>query len=215
MHTFDLPKRTYVDRVIPKNSFDSYCTNKQKQDFTKLISKITWLNKISKQTTNLGSEDIEEIQVFNVELKVNEGVQHLLDVIDKAIPYPIIFIVEHPEKLFVSTSQKHLHPTKPDTSVIDHTIAKTIQTISEITIQLTGSLDQVYKSIYNSLSSISSVGKNIETVIDFEQKKARLEKEISTLKGKISREKQFNRRLEYNQLLNTAKQELEILLGSQ
>jgi hypothetical protein len=89
MELFKLPHTAKVNRVIPKNAFDSYTTAKQKKQFTYLIARITWTHKLSKDTVNLEGKDIKEIQVFRIELKVKEEIQTVLDIIDKSIPYNI------------------------------------------------------------------------------------------------------------------------------
>ncbi len=92
MEIFDLPDKVKVNKVVPKNAFDSFINSKQKQLFTDLIKRITWEYKLSEATTNLPAKEIKEIQVFYVELKEKQEVKGILDIIDKAIPYPIIFL---------------------------------------------------------------------------------------------------------------------------
>ena len=115
----NLPKSCEVMRVVPKNAFHKYASNKEKQGFTQLIKKITWQYKLSADTINLQGKDIKEIQVFEIELKTKEPIQDILKVIDKAIPYSIIFAVRYNEEIYFSAAQKHPHLTQPEVSVID------------------------------------------------------------------------------------------------
>src|SRR5690554_2099177 len=110
MDLFNLPHTAKVNKVIPKNAFDSYTTTKQKRLFTDLVSRITWTHKLSTDTVNLLAKEIKEIQVFRIELKVKEEIQAVLSIIDKAIPYNIVFVIEHENLIYISTSTKHLHP---------------------------------------------------------------------------------------------------------
>jgi hypothetical protein len=119
MNYFSLPESTEVQRVIPKNAFTRYTNTKQKKAFTDLVQKITWKNKLSKDTINLHSHDIQEIQIFEIQLKIKEDTSSLLDIIDKAIPYHIIFKVQFEEELFISTAKKHPHPINEDLAVLD------------------------------------------------------------------------------------------------
>ena len=107
MTYFELPKSTIVNRFIPKNAFDDFTNSSQKKKFTDTIDKITWLNKLSKDTINLDGNDVKEIQIFEIKLKTKEKIQPLLNVIDKAIPYHIVFIVTFGEETYLSTSKKH------------------------------------------------------------------------------------------------------------
>jgi hypothetical protein len=95
MEYFNLPANTIVQRVVPKNSFDSFTNTKQKEMFTKEIAKIVWSNSISAGTINLQGKDISEIQIFTIELKGQKEIKTVLDIIDKVIPYHIIFVVEY------------------------------------------------------------------------------------------------------------------------
>jgi hypothetical protein len=69
MSLFDLPLSSKVDRVVPKNSFDDFASNKVKKLFTNQIQKILWKNKLSVETINLRGKEIDEIQIFDIELK--------------------------------------------------------------------------------------------------------------------------------------------------
>ena len=89
---FNLPKSTVVNRVIPKNAFDEFTNTKQKKAFTEKIERIRWLNKLSAETINLSGSDVKEIQVFQIELKQKDSIPELLKIIDKSIPYRILFI---------------------------------------------------------------------------------------------------------------------------
>jgi hypothetical protein len=52
---------------------------------------------------NLEAKDINEIQVFRIELKAKEDIKTVLDIIDKSIPYNIIFVVQFESSVYIST----------------------------------------------------------------------------------------------------------------
>ena len=121
---FNLPQSAGVDKVIPKNAFDTYTNTKQKKVFAEKILRIKWLYKLSFDTVNLQGKELEEIQVFDIELKEKFDIKDLLLIIDKAIPYPIIFIIRFENLIRLSTSPKHINPNKEDTAVIDYTFKR-------------------------------------------------------------------------------------------
>ncbi|MFL0684098.1 MAG: DUF4391 domain-containing protein [Algoriphagus aquaeductus] len=82
-----LPKPTLVNKVIPKNAFDPYCSGQQKRLFTDKIEKIRWAHKLAWETTNLPSQEVKEIQCFEIELRQEEGIEEALRIIDWAIPF--------------------------------------------------------------------------------------------------------------------------------
>ena len=115
---FDLPKHTQVNKSIPKNAFDNFTNTKQKRLITESIDKIKWINKLSTSTTNLPHNEIEEVQLFKIELKKKVDIKHSLEIIDKSIPYHIIFLIYYDGEVMLSLSKKHPHPSN-NTSVVD------------------------------------------------------------------------------------------------
>ncbi|WP_406684302.1 DUF4391 domain-containing protein [Seonamhaeicola sp. MEBiC1930] len=216
MEFLNLPSRTKVNRFIPKNAFDKYTSTKQKKLFVEKVSKITWLNKLSEETVNLAAKEIKEIQIFRLELKKKEDIQELLEVIDKSIPYPIIFLVQYNEQLYFSCSSKHPHPINEDSSVIDWTFNSPWQKSNEnnYLLNLRTSLDWVYKDFCVQLSGKEDLKKSsLEAIISHQKQVDIVEKDISKLKSAISRMKQFNKKVELNNELNEKKKELKKLKG--
>jgi|JI10StandDraft_1071094.scaffolds.fasta_scaffold15048_3 hypothetical protein len=215
MEIFILPNTAKVNRVIPKNAFDTYTTAKQKKLFTDLIARITWTHKLSPDTINLEAKDIKEIQIFRIELKVKEEIQSVLDVIDKAIPYHIVFIIEHDGKIYLSTSTKHAHPTKEDNAVIDWTFKTSWFSPSKNTyrLHLKKSIDAVFHDFCFQLSGKSEISSMpFQDLIEHKRRIDTLEKEIAKIKVRISNGKQFNRKVELNLRLKEAEDELQSLL---
>ena len=123
MNYFNLPISTNVNRFIPKNAFDAFTSAKQKKKFTDVIDKITWLNKLSKETINLTGKEVLELQIFEIKLKEECYPKDLLDIIDKSIPYQIIFVLSYHDIILISTSKKHNHPLNQDNAVVDWSFA--------------------------------------------------------------------------------------------
>lgn len=209
MSYFELPKSTIVNRFIPKNSFDDYTNSSQKKKFADTIDKITWLNKLSKETINLDGIDVREIQIFEIKLKTKEKIQPLLNIIDKAIPYHIIFIVSFGADTYLSTSKKHNHINNENNSVIDWNFASNWQNKSEkkTSLNLRESIDFVFTDFCSQISGFKS--KSLKEIIEKDCSKIKLKKEIELLELKIRKEKQFNLKVEMNIQLKTKKIELK------
>lgn len=206
-----MPIATKVNRVVPKNAFDSYATNRQKKLFTDYIARITWTNKISTDTVNLEARDVSEIQIFRIELKVRADVASVLDVIDKAIPYSIIFVVEHEGMAYLSTTIKHPHPVHADNAVLDWTMKTDWFHPLEngYSLKLRKSIDAVYHDFCIQLSGRPFLASEpIEALVEYERKVSVLEKEIAKVKAAISSSKQFNTKVEFNQKLQLLEKEL-------
>jgi Domain of unknown function (DUF4391) len=216
MELFNLPNATKVFKVIPKNAFDTYTNSKQKKMFTDLIARITWLNKLSPDTVNLESREIKEIQLFKVELKLKEEVQPVLDIINKAIPYHIIFIVEQNESIYLSTSVKHNHPVNEDNSVVDWTFKtpwfKPSQ--NKYSIQLKKSLDAAYHDFCLQISAMPELAnKSLTDLVQYNKQLDTLKREIVMLQNSIKNCKLFKLKVEFNLLLKKKEMDLELLLA--
>lgn len=211
MKVFDLPNAARVNKSIPKNSFDSYTNGKQKKMFSDLISRITWLYKLSKDTIKLVGDEIKEIQIFKVELKAQDDIKLLLNIIDKSISYHIIFIVQYEDRIYLSTSVKHPHPLNGDNAVVDWTFRTEwfLPSDNAYGMNLKKSLDAVYHDFCIQLSG--SKGKNIlpiHELIENERKIDGLKREIAGLRMRIASCKQFNRKVELNLKLKVREKEL-------
>lgn len=197
---FNLPSTTKLNKLIPKNAFDSYTNSKQKKDFANNVSRITWSNKISVDTTNLQSKEILEIQIFNIELKEKTQIKSILNIIDKAIPYPIIFIIRNGKSIYLSTSPKHHNPKNEDLAVIDYTFSTDWFNENEngFEIELKNDIDWVYKTFCEQFNKPKSTVKDLKELITTQKEVDGLNKEIEKVKLAIARSKQFNKKVELN-----------------
>jgi len=211
MRFFNLPKQTQVNKSIPKNAFDTYINSKQKKMFVDIIDKIKWTNKLSTETINLKGKEISEIQIFQVALRKKENIEKLLEIIDKSIPYHIIFVLTFDNEVMLSVSQKHLHPTNENNTVLDWTFKSTWFARDEISykLNLKESLDFVIKDFCIQLSGKDEDSDlSLNEIVEKETQIEKLEKEINTLRSQIKRSKQFNRKVELNSILKEKEREL-------
>jgi|SRR5690554_1609963 len=197
---FHLPKNTEVNKVIPKNAFDSYTTTKQKKSFSNKIQRITWTNKIAFDTANLTGVDVSEIQVFKIELKEKTVIKDLLSIIEKSIPYHIIFWIEFDKEFYISTSAKHLNPQNEDLAVIDYTFTSDWRTneTNPYKMELKNNLDWIFKKFCDQLKSIDTDTKSINELVEKQKSNDAILKKIEKLKSEIARCKQFNKKVELN-----------------
>lgn len=212
MDFFNLPSRTKVGRVVPKNAFDEYTNTKQKKQFTDGIQRITWTHKLSSETVNLEAKDIKEIQVFKIELKEQTNILKILEIINKAIPYHIVFWVEFKEQAYISTAVKHPHPTNEDISVVDWAFTSDWFNMATTPFQfyLKGTLDTVFKDLCVQLTGKPDLSKkSMDSILQNQQEIDQLKKEVARLKSAISRSNQFNEKVELNIKLKTAEKELK------
>lgn len=211
MSYFNLPASTIVNRFIPKNAFDDYTNTKQKRKFVELVDKITWSNKLTKSTLNLESKEISEIQVFEIKVKEKSDIKELTEVIDKAIPYHIIFILSFENSIMISTAHKHLNPVNQDKAVVDWRFTSDWLDASDnrYKLNLKKNIDFIYSDLCSQLSGFPNDKRNINDIIKYNQKVSTLKSQIQLLESKIKSEKQFNKKVELNLQLKRFEEDLK------
>lgn len=213
MSFFQLPIQTKKDKSIPKNAFYEYATTKQKQLFVDVVDKIKWQYKLASDTINLEGIEVQEIQIFEIQLKQKKNIESVLPIIEKAIPYHIIFVISFNDEVILYTSQKHAHPVNENNAVVDW-VFKTdwfADKKEEYQLNLKVSLDKVFEDFCFKISNHSSVTseEDLKALIEKEQKIQELKIQISKLETQIKRTKQFNKKQPLNSKLNLLKKELD------
>ncbi len=192
---FKLPKQAYLHKFIPKNKFfdKTKVNTKLKKEFSDQIQKITWEYKIAPNTVGIsGTEKVEEIQIFEVQLKEKIIPKNILRIIDKTIPYPILYVFKYESHFAYGITLKEDHAQWYYFSEWDE-----IKEFNFFGINL----ERVYQELVESFISIRQKGKDFDTIVQTDKMIGTLEKEIRILQNKVKNEKQFNRKVEFNKVL--------------
>ena len=79
---------------MPKEKFYEHgnVNTAVREKFISDVQRITWSYKLAEATINLpGTAAVPEVQVFTIDAKASDVGEPILNAIDKAIPFPIIF----------------------------------------------------------------------------------------------------------------------------
>lgn len=207
---FDLPDSAYVNKFVAKSKFYDRVTlsTKLQNEFIKKIQRITWKYKLSEETIGIPKTDrVEEIQIFEVELKEHKIPANVLKVIDKTIPYQILYIFTYKENIAYGITLKEDHKAQ------NYYFSDWNE---ELIFDFTGiSLEKVYQKLIKAFLPEELLKKDdFDKIISIDNKIRMLEKEITTLTNKIEKEKQFNRKVELNKSLISKKKKLKELRGN-
>ena len=115
----EFPASARVNRFIAKENFYKQIDSKTKKLFQDYISRITWEYKLSQNTINLPGRAWPEIEIFRITLKDTELPQKVLKVIDSAIPYPILFIIEKGSVMKAAICYKELDKKNENFARVD------------------------------------------------------------------------------------------------
>ena len=197
-----LPESCEVNKFIPKKTFYEKVniSSSAKQDFVDKLEKIYWKYKLSEDTINITkTEDVEEIEIFELILKEKCDVKSLLKVITKEIPYIILFIIKY--------NDEFQYAIKVDDNILITSWNE------EKDFKFIGfNLKEVYNDIVRKIINDNSTD-NIKDVLEINKQREELEKKINILKSKINREIQFKKKVELNHELRMLEKELEELLN--
>jgi hypothetical protein len=106
------PKNAAFGRTIPKRKIYEHADadTALKDLFVQQVEQISWGYKLAPETINVPStEAISEIQVFQVSLKSSQLDHRVLQAIDKAIPFPILFEVSYGGQIKLVAAYKRRH----------------------------------------------------------------------------------------------------------
>ena len=197
-----LPKKCEVNKFLPKKIFYEKIgiSSGIKNDFTNLVEKITWLYKLSPDTIGISkTEEVEEIQIFQIDIKDRKIPVNIIKFITKVIPYKILFIVKY--------KKDYCYVVKVDNvyySEWNDNIKFEFNAIN---------LEVLYENIVKSIIKENSILEDFNKIIENENRKIELNRQINIYKNKIHNEKQFNRKVELNIELNKLEKEMEELLN--
>lgn len=211
---FDYPKGAAFGRLVPKSKIYEYAgANTALKDlFVHEVDQIVWRFKLAPETTNLGAtNDVTEVQVFSISLKNGTLDEAVLRAIDKAIPFPLIFELTWRGKRMATAAFKRRSEADNAKWVISEYFATHWAPEGEAREALPVALDlgALYERILTAM--MPAVGQGGE---DIQARVGRIEaiqaktREVERIKTRLSREKQFNKRVLINAELRRAKQEL-------
>ena len=197
----ELPRACVVDKFIPKKTFYEKVSlsNSIREKFTDKLSKIYWRYKISEDTINVSkTEEIEEIEVFELELKEKYNCKNIIKVITKNIPYPILFYIRYENDFqYAIKYNEEIYFSEWN---------------NELTFSFNGlNIKIVYDNIVKIITNIDKSANDLEKEISRQNNIINLEKEISKLECKIRSEKQFNIKVQYNEQIAELKKKIEEL----
>ena len=213
---FQLPASTEFKRRIPKQTFYAKLTlaPEVKRAFAEQINTIIWSNKISPETINLApSETVQEIQVFTIRLNQATLDARILSLIDKQIPYHIVFVLEYSNRQQAWVCYKEASLAGSNAFQVGTYYHTDWMNSGELSLHIEGlSMEAAYESFVRQIAGERLAGGGrLKEDVERAQLRQKLEKQIAALENKIANEKQFNRQVEMNGELKQLRTELNSL----
>lgn len=183
--------RAKVNKPVPKNRFKAELSD---------VAAIKWLYKISADTADFRrGDEITEIQVFAVAFKSEAINKRDLALIQKAIPYPILFTARG--KSYFTVEGETFESDKVFLSGDALTLQRRSAKLTELCEDIAAAFIPIERRAAESIADLAERYKRLQAI----------EREIGTLQRKVDTEKQPNKRIEMNEELKDLKKEQEDL----
>ena len=199
---WDFPRSTVFNKKIPKQKFYenlNISSNLEKQ-FVKEIDTIYWKNKLSPETLNISAgKSVTEIEVFEIALKEQSISNNVIQVIDREIPYHIIFILRYMDLGQVWISFKEDSKSREGKFKVYSYYKTDWLKHEELSLKIEGlDLDKIYENFILQVADgklkVES-GSGIKEAVSKAKEQEKLEVYIKNLETKIRNEKQYNRQV--------------------
>lgn len=211
------PKQANFGRVLPKSKIyeRSGANTRLKDLFVEQVEQIIWQYKLAPETVNLPAKPgVPEVQVFRIVLKMEGLSVDVLKCIDDAVQFPILFELEHEDKIKVIAA--HKRPSEADASkrvISDYFSTAWIAANSErdempVVLDLAG----LYEALLQRLIPLAPrAQENFAALVERMEALRTKQREIEKVRVKLAKEKQFNRKVEINATLRRLSNEFEEL----
>lgn len=213
-----LPQSTEYGKKIPKQKFygNINITANLKRIFVEQIKGISWTNKIASSTVNVADgQEVHEIEVFEITLTDNNLDEAVLLQIDREIPYHIIYVLSYDGmyQVWIGYKEKSISGSNAfKVSTYYHTDWIHEDKLQD-TIKIVGTtLDAVYENFVKQVAGDrlqSDNSEDLKILVEKDNRRKEIEKQISALQSKIRKEKQLNRQMEMNEEVKRLKKKLE------
>lgn len=230
----NIPDSCFVGTNIYKKLFyeNADLSTSDKSLFTDTINKIVWLYCLKPETINIPAykdevREYSEIEVIEVNVNKDYGLNRMAEIIMRTIPYPmqLIFKMEDKIRFYVAhqrTSQSDSSKNTIEEFISTDWIGNDSALFSKLDVRqmrftnfytlYSDIVDAI--SIYN-ISSVVPTNGNITgtEARELSAKIEEIEQKIISLRSKLKKESQFNRKMELNIEIKRLEQSKNKLLG--
>lgn len=230
----NIPDSCFVGSTIYKKLFyeNAHLSSSDKSLFTDTINKVVWLYCLKPETINIPAykdeiREYPEIEVIEVILNKEYGLNRIAEIIMRTIPYPMLLIFKLEDK--IRFYMAHQRTSQSDSS--KNTIEEFISTdwlsndsalFAELDIKQMRFTNfyTLYSDIVDAISiyNLSVIMPTDDTITGAEARELSvkiedIEQRIANLRSKLKKESQFNRKMELNIEIKRLEQSKNKLLG--
>lgn len=230
----NIPDSCFIGNTIYKKLFyeNADLSTNDKSLFTDTINKVTWLYCLKPETINISAykdevREYPEVEVIEVLLHKDYKLKRIAEIIMRTIPYHMVLIFRLEGKVKFYVAHQRINQSDSSKNTIEEFISTDwLESDSALFDKL--DIKQMrftnFYALYSDIVDTISIY-NLSTIIPTDDKitgaEARelsaqiedIEKEITSLRAKLKKETQFNRKMELNIEIKRLEQNKNKLLG--
>ena len=214
----NLPENTRYGKRIPKTKFyrNLNLPNKVRQQFVDEIDAIVWQNKISPDTMGISAGDnVSEIEVIEIKLHQKGIRKNILELIDRGIPYHILFVLTCGDEAQVAIAYKEKYQKKDAKYRVEGYYFSDWVSPDVLSFELKGlNLDRIYEHLLRQF--IPEERPQVQSLKGTITLQKEIEKQIAlcdSLEKRVKSEKQFNVQVRLNRELREERIRLDEMLS--
>lgn len=212
---FNFPSQTFFNRRVAKEKLATrlHFASGIRKAFNEQVKAVYWENVLAERTLNIRvGRNVTEIEVFHLLLNQAELDERVLLQWDKELPYHILFILEHNDKVMAGIAFK----LKDGSNKAYYSVKRYFYTPwmpkEDLNFTIAGiTLDNVYENLVQAVAGEKlplEEGRKMTERVEKTILQQEIQTKIEKLEAQIRREKQYNRQVE----LKSKVRELEKIL---
>ncbi len=209
------PSSTRKDIRLPKESFYTHATLTPaiKRAMVDDIEQIVWSHTLTAETLNVNASDkVRQIDVLTVTLKKREYNEKIFEMIEKAIPRHILFILRFKNECRLLIHYKEVYENVKGKFRIVESYTTDWQLWEEISLSITGlDLERIYHNFVYQIAGnklTKEPGRELAKAIEQNQEAEKIRNRIARLEDKMRKEVQFNLQLQISTEIKELKKKL-------
>ncbi len=211
----EFPSSTRKDIRLPKESFYTHATLTAtvKRAMVDDIEQIVWSHTLTAGTLNVNASDkVRQIDLLTVTLKKRECNEKIFEVIEKAIPRHILFVLRFKNECRLLIHYKEAYENVKGKFRIVELYTTDWQPEEEVSLSITGlDLERIYHNFVYQIAGnklTKEPGRELAKAIEQNQEAEKIRNRIARLEDKMKKEIQFNLQLQLSAEIKALKKQL-------
>lgn len=198
-----IPKQKFYDRIRLSPDIE--------RQFIEKIDTILWKNKLSPDTLHVDAgELVKEIEILEIILKKRDLDKKVIELIDKEIPYHIVFILLYQQSGQIWLSWKDDPHATTGKLKVDTYFHSPWMNCNDLALTIDGfNLDKIYENFIQQIADdklIINEKSSVKEAVQTYKTNEKIQKQIQQLETQLKNENQFNRQVELNRKIKELKE---------